>query len=298
LEQQVAERTAELTKTNEYLLQAIVEREQTEEALAQALAQAQAANRLKSQLLARVSHELRTPLNAILGYAEMLELGAYGDISDRQRQAVSKIVSSNNSLTSLVNELLDLASLEAGKLVLTMTSFTPVDIVDPVLARLNVLAQRKGLSLTSQIAADTPRILFGDPNRVQQILTNLVGNAIKFTETGSVEVSLYRPDARYWAMQVSDTGPGIPPEAQQYIFEPFRQVDGSMTRLHKGSGLGLSIVKELTTLIGGQVMVESEPGRGSAFTVLLPLHPVQETPNNGPVERIATDGMEGLTKEF
>jgi signal transduction histidine kinase len=269
LEQRVAERTSELVNERDKLNVALKE-------LAAARDQALAASRLKTELLAKVSHELRTPLAAILGLAEVLDLGVYGPISGKQQQTVAQIIDSAQYLTGLVNELLDQAQLEAGKLKLDMRPFAPADVLDHTVAKLSVLAQAKGLTLTAGMAADVPETLSGDPARVQQVLVNLVSNAIKFTQAGTVQVRLYRPDAIYWAMEVSDTGPGIPFEAQAYIFEPFRQVDGSMTRAHIGAGLGLSIVKQLTTLMGGQVTLESEVGRGSTFTVQLPLSPIQK----------------------
>jgi PAS domain S-box-containing protein len=274
LEEQVAQRTAALTRANEQLQQEVAVRKQAEVELRQAHDQALEASRLKSELLAKVSHELRTPLGAILGYAELLELGIYGLLSADQSEATTKIIESTQYLANLVNELLDQARLEAGKLELQLCAFVPVDMIHDACARMKVLAQAKGLNLTSEIAGDVPLTLFGDPMRLQQILVNLISNAIKFTTTGEVHVRLYRPDPTYWAMEVADTGPGIPREAQAYIFEPFRQVDGSITRQYSGTGLGLSIVKQLAELMGGEVTLESEIGRGSTFTIWLPIHPV------------------------
>jgi PAS domain S-box-containing protein len=251
----------------------ITERKRVEVQLALAHDQALEASRLKSQLLAKVSHELRTPLNVILGFAEMLDIGVYGALPAEQRRLIVEIIDSTHYLTELVNELLDQAQLDAGKLKLNIKTFALADLIDGILSKMDVLAKTKGLTLTTDIAADVPGILSGDSARLQQILVNLVSNAIKFTQTGGVRVCLYRPDPAHWAMQVSDTGPGIPVEAQSYIFEPFRQVDGSITRVHAGAGLGLSIVKQLTILMGGQITLESEVGRGSTFTVQLPLTP-------------------------
>jgi PAS domain S-box-containing protein len=258
------------------LVSDITERKEAEAALALAHHQALEASRLKTQLLAKVSHELRTPLGVILGFAEILEGDIYSPPSDRKRQMMAKIINSTQYLTGLVNELLDQAQLEAGKLKLNIQPFTPADLVDDTLAKLSVLAQTKGLRLTSDIAADVPITLLGDVARLQQILVNLISNAIKFTQTGAVRVWLYCPDPDHWALRVCDTGTGIPREAQVYIFEPFRQVDGSETRAHKGTGLGLSIVKQLTILMGGEVTLESEPGQGSTFTISLPLQPIPE----------------------
>jgi signal transduction histidine kinase len=166
---------------------------------------------------------------------------------------------------------LDESKLEAKKLELEITSFNLAEIVNDIQSKMNVLAEAKGLTLTTEVAADIPDPILGDRHRLRQILINLLGNAIKFTETGSVRLCVYRPNSQYWAIQVSDTGPGIPVDAQARIFEPFRQVDGSTTRIYGGTGLGLSIVKQLTTLMAGQITVESKVGQGSTFTIQLPL---------------------------
>jgi signal transduction histidine kinase len=258
------------------LVSDITERKEAEAVVALARDQALETSRLKTELLSKVSHELRTPLGAILGFAELLEAGVYGPLSDKQQQVTIRIIDSTQYLTTLVNELLDQAQLEAGRLKLNIQPFAPANLVDDILVKMGVLARAKGLSLTSDIAADVPSALWGDTARLQQILVNLVSNAIKFTSVGAVRVQLYRPDTGHWALQVSDTGSGIPAEAQAYIFEPFRQVDGSITRPHPGTGLGLSIVKQLTTLMGGEITLKSEIGQGSTFTISLPLQATQE----------------------
>lgn len=233
------------------------------------------ASRLKSQLLANVSHDLRTPLTTILGYAQLLEMGAHGPLADKQRETISGIIKSAKYLTNLVNDLLDQAKLEDGKLKLNITSFVPSDIVNQVQSNMSVPAHTKGLTLITDIGPDVPLTVTGDPDRVQQILANLVSNAIKFTTDGTVHVRLFRPDPKHWALQVSDTGIGIPAEEQPYIFEPFRQVDGGGKSDTSGAGLGLSIVKQLTTLMGGYISLESEEDKGSIFTIHLPLIPAQ-----------------------
>ncbi len=255
----------------------ITERKRVEEALTRAHAQALEVSRLKSQLLANVSHDLRTPLNAILGHAEMLQKGIYGSLLDKQHHIIQRVILNTESLTEMVNKLMDQAQLEAGTLKLKITPFAPVELIERMQSTMKVLAETKGVQLTSNITADVPSTLSGDLDRLYQILMNLVGNAIKFTERGSVQVRIYRTAETHWAIQVSDTGPGIPPEAHASIFEPFWQVDGTATREYSGTGLGLSIVKQLTTMMGGQVMLESEVGQGSTFTVLLPLKQTSET---------------------
>ncbi|CAG0929968.1 two-component system, sensor histidine kinase [Thermoflexales bacterium] len=235
------------------------------------------ADRLKSELLARVSHELRTPLSAILGYAELLHDGSFGPLAEHQQVAVMEMMGSTQELTILVNELLDSAQLEAHALALRIRPFDPIEMLQRVENTLAVLAHNKGLELTTTASPDLPATLAGDESRLRQILINLIGNAIKFTESGFVRVHLYCVDEERWAMEVSDTGPGIPAGAQRLIFEPFRQVDGSVTREFRGTGLGLSIVKSLVALMGGSVKLESEVGQGSTFTITLPLQPRVES---------------------
>lgn len=237
---------------------------------------AEVASEFKSQLLARVSHELRTPLGSILGYSELLQEGIFGPITVEQKQAAAEIMESTHYLTSLVNELLDQAQYERGNIELHLTPLSLPNLVNRVEARMSILARRKQLKLNFEIAPDLPVTLWGDQKRLQQVLINLVNNAIKFTKAGQVNVHLFKASPTHWAMEVTDTGLGISQEAQEFIFEPFRQADGSITRAHGGTGLGLAIVKQLATLMGGQVMVESVVGRGSTFRVMLPLHSVQE----------------------
>jgi signal transduction histidine kinase len=244
--------------------------------LAIARDQALEASRFKSELLARVSHELRTPLGAIIGYAELLHSGLYGELMGAQQKVVLEVVDSAKHLTQMVNELLEEAQLNARAVKLHPGPFSPKEMLQAIETRMIVLAQNKGLSFSATLSPEVPPSLIGDPARLQQILINLIGNAIKFSETGSVEVRIYAPDPAHWAMEVKDTGTGIPVEAQTYIFEPFHQLDGTMTREYGGTGLGLSITKQLTELMGGQLLLESEPGKGSTFTVLLPIQTAQE----------------------
>ena len=254
----------------------ITEQKRVQETLARARDQAQEASRLKSEILARVSHELRTPLSAILGYSEMLQEGAFGPLTEEQDKPLETIINSTEFLTVLVNELLDQVQIETGRIQLYVGPFSPADIANSVQAKMTSVVRSKGLDFTLDIDESIPPTMMGDAQRIQQILFNLVGNAVKFTEQGSVQVRLFQSDQEHWALQIKDTGPGIPAHAQHLIFEPFRQVDGSITRSHDGTGLGLSIVQELVNLMGGYIDLESEEGQGSTFTVYLPLQPIQE----------------------
>jgi signal transduction histidine kinase len=226
---------------------------------------------LKSQLLTKVSHELRTPLGGILGYAELLANNAFGSLKDQQKQAVNQILDSTHYLALMVNELLDQAQLEAKVVRINQEAFSPADLLHKVEAGMAILARHKGLEFSTRIDPEVPASLLGDPQRIQQILFNLVGNAIKFTRQGGVQVRIFQPDPQFWAVQVIDTGAGIPLEAQAAIFEPFRQVDNTITRENRGTGLGLSITKQLVELMHGSVHLDSAPGKGSTFTILLPL---------------------------
>lgn len=232
-------------------------------------------DRMKSAFLSMTSHELRTPLNAILGYADMLLESVLGPLEDQQRMTVERMMANTKRMLSLVNNLLDQAQMEAGKLTLHFEPFDVRELVHNLESVATVLAAHKGLKFTCQIE-DVPDTLLSDARRLDQILLNLVGNAIKFTRQGSVSVRIYQPDAAHWGIEVSDTGPGIPPEAHSYIFEPFRQVDDPITRENTGSGLGLSIVKQLTSLLHGEISLKSAVGQGSTFIIILPLDPIGE----------------------
>jgi signal transduction histidine kinase len=251
----------------------ITEQKLAEQAMARARDAALESSEFKSKLLASVSHELHTPLGVIIGYAEMLQEGLYGPVSEEQTEKLNEIIDSSEQLTGLVRELLDQARLESGRLQLNCAPFSPAEMVETVRRQMAVLAQAKGLALAGEVAADVPATLEGDAKRIQQILVNLVGNAIKFTEEGGVRMKVYRPEPDCWALEVADTGTGIPMEAQAAIFEPFRQLDDPARPSRAGFGLGLSIVNQLTALMGGQISLESGNGRGSVFTVRFPLEP-------------------------
>ena len=231
---------------------------------------------MKNTFVAMVSHELRTPLNAILGFAEMIREAVYGPITARQAGVVERIENSSRRLLSLVSDLLDQAQIEAGRMKIHIAEFQVSDLMDSLRVALDKQAAEKGLTLTTKIEPGMPSVALGDFNRLQQILLNLGGNAVKFTESGGVTVRIYRVDERYWGFDVTDTGPGISAEARGYIFESFRQVEDVVIRKHGGIGLGLAIVKSLVELMGGQILLASEVGKGATFTVTFPFEPSKE----------------------
>ena len=249
----------------------ITQLKQAQEALSLSRDQALDASRFKSQLLSRVSHELRTPLGGILGYAELLKYEAFGPLTENQQSAINNVIESTNYLTNIVSDLLDESQIESQSLSLHNEYFSPVELLEKTKTTMSTLAAKKGLDFRVELDPDLPAELYGDANRLQQILINLEGNAIKFTKAGRVIVSLKRPSPAQWAIEVCDTGAGIPVDEQKNIFEPFRQVNNSITRENRGSGLGLAITKQLVELMGGQIHLESHVGKGSLFTVVLPI---------------------------
>ena len=227
--------------------------------------------KLKSTFVAIVSHELRTPLNAVLGYAEMFKEAVYGPMNDKQINMADRIMKNTQRLLGLINDLLDQAQMEAGKLTIHIAPLKPAELLDALHGLTDKTASDKHLRLTSEIGDDLPETLNGDAARLQQILVNLVTNAIKFTDQGEVSVRLLRSANTKWCIEVEDTGQGIPTADIPFIFDTFRQVEGSTTRVHGGFGLGLAIVKQLVTLMSGDIKVESKMNSGTKFIVTLPL---------------------------
>ncbi len=238
--------------------------------------QLEIASQHKSQFLANMSHELRTPLNAIIGYTEMMADGLYGDVSEKAQGVLERVQSNGRHLLGLINDVLDLSKIEAGQLALAMDEYSVPDIVATVLSATESLARAKGLALGSAVAPGLP-VGTGDARRLTQVLLNLVGNAIKFTDSGSVEVRAAAADGRF-ELSVVDTGFGIAPDDQKRIFEEFQQVDNTSTRKKGGTGLGLSISRRIVELHGGRIWVESEVGKGSSFKVVVPVNaaPIKE----------------------
>jgi signal transduction histidine kinase len=264
LDQRVENRTRELRQANRQL--------------ARANERLMELDRLKSRFVSMVSHELRTPLGAIQGFAEMLQAGIYGSLSEKQTDALQRIERNTKKLLNIVNDLLDQARIEAGQLSLNPEPFPPEVLVEDLQSTVGVLAEQEGLRLTVEIDEEAPRPIYGDKHRLHQVLVNLTNNAIKFTNEGAINVRITGADGEYpahWVMEVSDTGPGISEENKDLVFTPFRRVDDSMTREHTGVGLGLSIVKQLVELMDGSITLESELGHGSTFTVVLPLQQEQ-----------------------
>ena len=232
--------------------------------------------KLKSTFVAIVSHELRTPLNAILGYAEMFKESVYGPMNDKQVKMAERIMKNTQRLLSLINDLLDQAQMEAGRLTIQMAPVRPAELLENLHMVMDQIAHEKQLRLTSEIDHDLPDVLNGDGARLQQILVNLVNNGVKFTDQGTVHVKLFCPDPNQWGIEVSDTGTGIPANELPYIFDTFHQVEKGATRVHGGFGLGLSIVKQLVHLMNGEIKLDSKVDVGTTFTITLPLVIPQE----------------------
>ena len=249
----------------------VTERKRVEMELKQAKAVAESASQTKSDFLASMSHEIRTPMNAILGIADLL---AKTPLSDEQNKYVQVFRRAGDNLLNLINDILDLSKVEASQLELEQTGFSLTDQLDIVMEMVAARAQEKGLALECEIAPSVPSDLIGDSTRLRQVLLNLMGNAVKFTEKGKVSLRvMLEPDSAVptaLRFMVSDTGIGIAPDKLDRVFERFTQADTSMTRRFGGSGLGLTISKRLVELMGGRIWVESEVGKGSAFTFAVP----------------------------
>jgi signal transduction histidine kinase len=237
-------------------------------------AELERASKAKSDFLASMSHELRTPMNAILGFTEMIRDGIYGDIPDDIREPVGDIHTCGKQLLGLINNVLDLSKIEAGRMDLALGDYVVDDVVSPVRQALHALAAAKGLDLAVTIPAETP-LCFGDGKRLTQCVMNLAGNALKFTREGRVEVRVEVQDDDL-LFAVADTGIGIPAEQVGHIFEEFRQADVTVSREFGGTGLGLSITRKLVELHGGRIWVESVEGKGSTFFFRIPVRLARE----------------------
>jgi signal transduction histidine kinase len=256
VERKVQEATTELAEQNELLRRQHIALEQ--------------ASALKSQFLANMSHEFRTPLNAILGYTHMLLHGVSGSVSDLQRKSLSRIDSNSRHLLALINDILDITRIEAGRMPLNLTTFNIPELVDEVMAELEPIIKRSSLTVRPQMPRSLP-LLKSDRQKVKQIVLNLLSNALKFTPSGSVTVAAaHDAKAHQIVIKVVDTGVGIAADDQKKVFEDFRQLDSSPTRGYGGTGLGLSICRRLAQMLGGTIDLQSTAGQGSIFMLRLP----------------------------
>ena len=259
LERKVQEATAELADQNELLRRQHIALEQ--------------ASALKSQFLANMSHEFRTPLNAILGYTHMLLNGVTGPVSDQQRKSLTRIDSNSRHLLALINDILDITRIEAGRMPLNLSVFRASELVHEVMSELEPIVKRSNLAVTTRLPRALPTVR-SDRQKVKQIVLNLLSNALKFTPAGTVSINAsYDGKSRMLAIAVSDTGIGIPGADQAKVFEDFRQLDSSPARGYGGTGLGLSICRRLAQMLGGSIDLVSEVNRGSTFTLRLPARP-------------------------
>jgi PAS domain S-box-containing protein len=237
--------------------------------LSKAREAAEAANKTKSDFLANMSHEIRTPLNAIIGFSEVLEDRTFGDLNDKQYRYVKNIINSGYHLLELINDILDFSKIEAGQMRLTHTLFLLDDVLKGSMTAFEPQAKEKSLHFNLNVANNVPSKLLGDPSRLSQVLINLLGNAIKFTDIGSVTLNVNaitnKPDTITLLFEVIDTGIGIAQDKQKVIFDAFSQADTSTTREFGGTGLGLTISSQLVDLMGGEIGVESNEGKGSRF---------------------------------
>lgn len=286
-----------------WIIEDVTERRRVEAQLAQAKDAAQAASRAKSAFLANTSHEIRTPLNGLLGLGRLAQ---QHDISEAQRRDyLNQMMDSAESLSGLISDILDLSKIEAGRLTLETQPFSLRELLASIRLAYLTLAQARALSFSVEIDPTLPAWVFGDPLRTRQILSNYLTNALKFTQTGGITVNVRalavnaRGSAGEWVhIEVRDTGPGIAPEQQARLFQPFTQADESTTRRFGGTGLGLSICRELATLMGGEVGVHSALGKGSTFWAELPLPaapaPAAHQPREPRAQGASGDALQGL----
>jgi CheY-like chemotaxis protein/nitrogen-specific signal transduction histidine kinase len=272
------------------VLSDVTRRKETETQLRLAKEAAEAAGQAQSRFLATMSHEIRTPMNGVIGFIQMLQATS---LDPKQREYLDLIDHSTHSLLVIINDVLDYSKIAANQLEIEQIPCDVRALVDHTHRLLQPLAADKGLAFTTRLAGDVPSEVVSDPVRLQQILNNLVGNAIKFTAAGRVTLEVAAAPARFLVFKISDTGIGIAPEQQARIFTPFSQADASTTRRFGGTGLGLSITRRLCELMGGSLTVSSEPGRGSVFTATIRTLPASSP---APTPAAGTSAAEAPTR--
>jgi signal transduction histidine kinase len=259
----------ELEKVNKKLQLEIEEHVRVEEELKAANIRLKEVDRLKSVFLSSMSHELKTPLNSIIGFTGIMLMGMTGEITEEQRSQLFIVKDSANHLLSLINDILDISKIEAGKVALSLTEFRLDEVISEVVEIISPAINEKRLKLIREVPEGIT--LFSDKRRIKQVLTNLINNAVKFTDKGNVKIAAKILKDKMLEIRVADTGIGIKSENINKLFQPFQQIDTPPGKTHKGTGLGLYLCKKLVTLLGGDISVKSEYGTGSEFSFAIPL---------------------------
>ncbi|RPI55783.1 MAG: PAS domain S-box protein, partial [Deltaproteobacteria bacterium] len=269
LEDLVKERTAELEKSQQTLIKLVKDLKNTTEKLKDTNIRLKELDHIKSVFLASMSHELRTPLNSIIGFTGIMLMGLPGDLNDEQKKQLTIVKNSADHLLSLINDVLDISKIEAGKVEFSLKEFKLKDTVREVIETISSSAGEKGLELVMDVSEDI--MLFSDSKRVKQILINIAGNAVKFTDKGSIRIEAKTKGSQDLEITITDTGIGINEEDMSRLFQPFQQINAALTKKFEGTGLGLYISQKLAAIMGGHISVKSEYGKGSEFSIVLPL---------------------------